>query len=51
MCVLFRFVVNERKDLYPDAQALCRTWANVLRDKIAEVIALGCKHVKFDEPM
>lgn len=49
--VLYRFSVNERKDLYPDAQALCRAWANVLRDEIAEAIALGCEHVQFDEPM
>src|SRR5690606_3697572 len=33
--VLYRFSVNERKDLYPDAQALSRAWANVLRDEIA----------------
>ena len=49
--VLYRFSVNERKDLYPDAQALCRAWANVLKDEIAEAIALGCEHVQFDEPM
>ncbi|TYR35743.1 cobalamin-independent methionine synthase II family protein [Sphingobacterium phlebotomi] len=49
--VLYRFSVNERKDLYPDAQALCRAWANILRDEIAEAIALGCEHVQFDEPM
>lgn len=49
--VLYRFSVNERKDLYPDAQALCRAWANVLRDEIAEAIELGCEHVQFDEPM
>jgi len=49
--VLYRFSVNERKDLYPDAQALCRAWANVLRDEISEAIALGCEHVQFDEPM
>ena len=29
--VLTRFSVNERKDLYPDEQALCRAWAGVLR--------------------
>src|SRR5690606_19981552 len=49
--VLYRFSVNERKDLYPDAQALCRAWANVLRDAIAQATALGCEHVQFDEPM
>ncbi|MBD1422862.1 cobalamin-independent methionine synthase II family protein [Sphingobacterium chuzhouense] len=49
--VLYRFSVNEREDLYPDAQALCRAWAHVLRDEIAEAIALGCEHVQFDEPM
>lgn len=49
--VLYRFSVNERKDLYPDAQSLCRAWANVLREEIAEAIALGCRHVQFDEPM
>lgn len=49
--VLYRFSVNEREDLYPDGKALCRAWANVLRDEIAEAIALGCNHVQFDEPM
>lgn len=49
--VLYRFSVNERKDLYPNAQALCRAWANVLKNEIAEAIALGCRHVQFDEPM
>ncbi|MEL1255221.1 cobalamin-independent methionine synthase II family protein [Flavobacterium sp. DGU38] len=49
--VLYRFSVNERKDLYPDAQALCRAWANVLREEIVEAIKLGCEHVQFDEPM
>jgi len=49
--VLYRFSVNERKDLYPDAQALCRAWANVLKEEIAEAITLGCEHVQFDEPM
>jgi len=44
--VLYCFNINERKDLYPDAQALCRDWANVLREEIA----LGCEHVQFDEP-
>ncbi|MFD1770232.1 hypothetical protein [Sphingobacterium suaedae] len=49
--VLYRFSVNERMDLYPDGQALCRAWANVLREEITEAIALGCDHVQFDEPM
>lgn len=49
--VLYRFSVNERKDLYPTPQALCKAWANLLRDEIAEAIALGCEHVQFDEPM
>ena len=49
--VLYRFSVNEREDLYPDAQSLCRAWAHVLRDEIAEAIALGCEPVQFDEPM
>lgn len=49
--VLYRFSVNERKDLYPDAQSLCRAWANVLKAEIAEAIELGCEHVQFDEPM
>jgi len=49
--VLYRFSVNERKDLYPDAQSLCRAWANVLKDEIGEVLESGCEHVQFDEPM
>ncbi len=49
--VLTRFSVNERKDLYPDDQALCRAWAAVLRDELKEVIAAGCTEIQFDEPM
>lgn len=49
--VLYRFSVNERTDLYPDPQAVCRAWANVLREEIAEAIAMGCEHIQFDEPM
>ncbi|MDA3616143.1 hypothetical protein [Polluticaenibacter yanchengensis] len=49
--VLYRFSVNEREDLYPDAPSLCRAWANVLKDEIAAAIELGCEHVQFDEPM
>ncbi len=49
--VLTRFSVNERKDLYPNDQALCRAWAGVLRDEIKEVIAAGCTEIQFDEPM
>jgi 5-methyltetrahydropteroyltriglutamate--homocysteine methyltransferase len=33
--VLTRFSVNERKDHYPDDQALCRAWAAVLREELA----------------
>ena len=35
--VLTRFSVNERKDLYPDDQALCRAWAGVLEQELDEV--------------
>jgi 5-methyltetrahydropteroyltriglutamate--homocysteine methyltransferase len=49
--VLTRFSVNERKDLYPDDQALCRGWADVLAEELREVIAAGCREVQFDEPM
>jgi 5-methyltetrahydropteroyltriglutamate--homocysteine methyltransferase len=49
--VLTRFSVNERKDLYPDDQALCRAWAAVLREELAEVVAAGCLDIQFDEPM
>lgn len=49
--VLTRFSVNERKDLYPDDQALCRAWAAVLLDELKEVIAAGCTEIQFDEPM
>lgn len=49
--VLTRFSVNERKDLYPDDQALCRAWADVLAEELGEVVAAGCKDVQFDEPM
>ena len=49
--VLTRFSVNERTDLYPDDQALCRAWAAVLRQELKEVIAAGCAEIQFDEPM
>jgi 5-methyltetrahydropteroyltriglutamate--homocysteine methyltransferase len=49
--VLTRFSVNERKDLYPDDQALCRGWAYVLKQELDEVIAAGCTDIQFDEPM
>jgi 5-methyltetrahydropteroyltriglutamate--homocysteine methyltransferase len=49
--VLTRFSVNERKDLYPDDQALCRAWADVLKQELDEVIAAGCTDIQFDEPM
>lgn len=48
--VLTRFSVNERKDLYPDDQALCRAWASVLKQELDEVIAAGCSEIQFDEP-
>jgi 5-methyltetrahydropteroyltriglutamate--homocysteine methyltransferase len=49
--VLTRFSVNERTDLYPDDQALCRAYAGVLRQELQEVVAAGCEHIQFDEPM
>jgi 5-methyltetrahydropteroyltriglutamate--homocysteine methyltransferase len=49
--VLTRFSVNERKDLYPDDQALCRAWADVLLEELKEVVAAGCTDIQFDEPM
>lgn len=49
--VLTRFSVNERKDLYPDDQALCRAWSAVLLEELKEVIAAGCTEVQFDEPI
>ncbi len=48
--VLTRFSVNERPDLYPDDQALCRAWADVLAQELQEVVAAGCDYVQFDEP-
>ena len=49
--VLARFTVNERPDLYPDEQALCRAYAKVLGEELKEVVAAGCAHIQFDEPM
>jgi 5-methyltetrahydropteroyltriglutamate--homocysteine methyltransferase len=43
--------VNQRPDLYPDDQALCRAWAEMLRQELVEVIAAGCDYIQFDEPM
>jgi len=41
--------VNQRKDLYPDDQSLCRAYAKVLADELREVIAAGCDYIQFDE--
>ena len=49
--VLTRFSVNQRPDLYPDEQTLCRAYAKILADEIREVIAAGCDYIQFDEPM
>ena len=49
--VLTRFSVNQRPDLYPDAESLCRAYAKVLADELREVIAAGCDFIQFDEPM
>jgi 5-methyltetrahydropteroyltriglutamate--homocysteine methyltransferase len=49
--VLARFSVNERPDLYPDDQALCRAWATALAEALHEVVDEGCDYVQFDEPM
>ncbi|HEX2851712.1 MAG TPA: cobalamin-independent methionine synthase II family protein [Opitutaceae bacterium] len=49
--VLARFSVNERPDLYPDEQALCRAYAKILSQELTAVIDAGCDFVQFDEPM
>ena len=49
--VLTRFSVNERPDLYPDDQSLCRAYAAVLSQELKEAIDAGCRHIQFDEPM
>jgi 5-methyltetrahydropteroyltriglutamate--homocysteine methyltransferase len=49
--VLTRFSVNQRPDLYPDEQSLCRAYAQVLAAELGEVIAAGCDYIQFDEPM
>lgn len=49
--VLTRFSVNQRPDLYSDAQTLCRAYSKVLAAELREVIAAGCEFIQFDEPM
>ena len=49
--VLTRFSVNQRQDLYSDEPSLCRAYAAVLREELQEVVAAGCEHIQFDEPM
>lgn len=49
--VLTRFTVNQRPDLYPDDQSLCRAWAKVLMQELNAVVAAGCDFIQFDEPM
>jgi 5-methyltetrahydropteroyltriglutamate--homocysteine methyltransferase len=48
--MLTRFSVNERPDLYPDEQSLCRAWASVLLEEIMQLVAAGCTDIQFDEP-
>src|SRR5215469_4397010 len=43
--VLTRFSVNERPDLYPTDQSLCRAFAKILTEEIREVIAAGCDYI------
>jgi len=49
--VIARFSANERQDLYPDDQSLCRAWAAVLAQELEAVVAAGCDYIQFDEPM
>ena len=49
--VLTRFSVNQRRDLYPDDQALCRAYAKLLAQELRGVISAGCDYIQFDEPM
>ncbi len=49
--VLTRFSVNQRPDLYPNEQSLCRAYAKLLAAELREVIAAGCDYIQFDEPM
>ena len=49
--VLTRFSVNQRPDLYPDEQTLCRAYSQGLGGELREVIAAGCEYIQFDEPM
>jgi 5-methyltetrahydropteroyltriglutamate--homocysteine methyltransferase len=49
--VLARFSVNERPDLYPDEQSLCRAYAKILSEELTAVIDAGCDFIQFDEPM
>lgn len=49
--VLTRFTANQRTDLYPDDEALCRAWARLLREELEQAVALGCDYIQFDEPM
>jgi 5-methyltetrahydropteroyltriglutamate--homocysteine methyltransferase len=48
--MLSRYSINERPELYPDPQSLCRAYARVLALELREVIAAGCEHIQFDEP-
>ncbi|MGA7625041.1 MAG: hypothetical protein WCA91_15825 [Candidatus Acidiferrales bacterium] len=49
--VLTRFSINQRPDLYPDEQTLCRAYSKILAEELRDVIAAGCDYVQFDEPM
>jgi 5-methyltetrahydropteroyltriglutamate--homocysteine methyltransferase len=49
--VLTRFSINERHDLYPNDQSLCRAYGEILRQELVELVAAGCEHIQFDEPM
>jgi 5-methyltetrahydropteroyltriglutamate--homocysteine methyltransferase len=49
--VLTRLRVNQRHDLCPDAQTLCRAYAQIMAAELREVIAAACDYIQFDEHM
>ena len=49
--MLSRFSINERKDLYPNDEALAYAYADLIIEELKKVCNEGCEYIQFDEPV
>jgi len=49
--MLARFSVNQAPEVYPDDEALARGYAACLSEEIGALVAAGCEHIQFDQPV